>query len=256
VERRNTLPGVVQLRAADVDRIRIHAGEPVRGTCMNHRFLYTRGDIDLLPAGYSDEWQEDDAGSSLLVELPAGLLRRAAEDMGVASDGVGLDARHGFRDAQIEHIVFALDAHRHEGRPSGLLFEESLGLALAVHLVGRFRAPRPAARGFSGPQRRRVLDFIEAHLSEPLTLDRLASVAGTSASHLKTLFKRSMGVPVHQYVVQRRVERARVLLEGGALPLAEVALEAGFSHQSHMARCMRRALGITPGELARARRAS
>ncbi|WP_224249360.1 helix-turn-helix transcriptional regulator [Hyalangium gracile] len=67
-----------------------------------------------------------------------------------------------------------------------------------------------------------------------------------SASHLKTLFKRSTGLPVHEYVIQRRVERARSLLMRGELPAGQVALEAGFSHQSHMARCMRRVLGVTP----------
>lgn len=70
--------------------------------------------------------------------------------------------------------------------------------------------------------------------------------------YLKTLFKRSTGVPVHEYVVQRRVERAKVLLMRGELPASQVALQAGFAHQSHMARCMRRVLGVAPTALARA----
>ena len=72
---------------------------------------------------------------------------------------------------------------------------------------------------------------------------------GTSASHLKTLFKRSMGISVHAYVVQRRVTRARQLLLKGDLPSSQVALESGFADQSHMARCFRRLLGLTPSEL-------
>jgi AraC family transcriptional regulator len=67
------------------------------------------------------------------------------------------------------------------------------------------------------------------------------------------LFKRSFGVPVHEYVIQRRVERARTLLLRGALPASQVALDAGFSHQSHMARCMRRVLGITPAAIVKSR---
>ena len=76
-------------------------------------------------------------------------------------------------------------------------------------------------------------------------------MAGVSVSHLKTLFRRSTGLPVHQYVLRRRVERARLLLERGELPLSQIALEAGFAHQSHMARCMRRLLGTTPAALRR-----
>jgi AraC family transcriptional regulator len=91
-----------------------------------------------------------------------------------------------------------------------------------------------------------VVEHIDAHVAADLSLARLAEVAGISASHLKTVFKRSTGVPVHQFVVQRRVERAVSLLRGGEMPASEVALEAGFAHQSHMARCMRRLLGVTP----------
>lgn len=56
-------------------------------------------------------------------------------------------------------------------------------------------------------------------------------------------------MPVHQYVVQRRVERARALLLQGALSASQGALESGFAHQSHMAHCMNRLLGVSPSEL-------
>lgn len=104
----------------------------------------------------------------------------------------------------------------------------------------------------SAAQTRRVLDYIEAHLDQDLSLDVLAGAAHYSSSHFKTVFKRTLGVPVHEYVMQRRVERAKVLLQRGDLPASQVALEAGFAHQSHMARCMRRLLGVSPGMLRRA----
>lgn len=115
-----------------------------------------------------------------------------------------------------------------------------------MHLLGRYAAvPIRLPAGLSQAQLRRVTAYVEACLDQDLSLIRLANVAGVSASHLKTLFKRST-VPVHEYVVQRRVERARALLSRDELPINQVALEAGFSHQSHMARCMRRVLGVTP----------
>jgi len=80
-------------------------------------------------------------------------------------------------------------------------------------------------------------------------LDRLAEVAGVSRSYLQRAFKARHGVSLHRYVVQRRVERARELLRAAALPAAEVALLTGFAHQSHMARWMRRLLGVTPRQL-------
>jgi AraC family transcriptional regulator len=103
----------------------------------------------------------------------------------------------------------------------------------------------------SRPQLRRVTDFIEAHLDDDLSLRRLAPVAGLGLSHFKLLFRGSTGLPLHQYVIRRRVERARQLLAEGELPMSLVALEAGFTHQSHMARHMRRLLGVAPSALAR-----
>ncbi|MDF2697143.1 MAG: AraC family transcriptional regulator, partial [Labilithrix sp.] len=66
-------------------------------------------------------------------------------------------------------------------------------------------------------------------------------------------FKVRTGLSVHRYVVRRRVERARVLLLQRTMPASEVALAAGFAHQTHMARWMRRELGVTPRELVRLR---
>jgi AraC family transcriptional regulator len=74
-------------------------------------------------------------------------------------------------------------------------------------------------------------------------------VADLSVSHLKVLFRHSVGLPVHEYVVRRRVERARTLLLAGKLSLSQVALASGFAHQSHLARQMRRVLGVTPAAI-------
>jgi AraC family transcriptional regulator len=189
-----------------------------------------------------------------------GLLRRAAEKMDLDPHRVVLEPQHQFRDAQIEHAAWALDADRRSAHPSGSLYTESLGLALAAHLIGRYSARRgqPHAvsptrgRGLSTLQFRRLVAFIEEHLDEDLSIARLAGSTAISASHFKTLFKRTTGMSVHHYVIQRRVERVRTLLATGDLPASQVALAAGFAHQSHMARAMRRLLGLTPRAIAHA----
>lgn len=248
-------PGLVELEAAPDHRLMVHAGAPVQGVCNFNRFTYTRGDVDILPAGLSDVWEPEGTSTSLILSLSPSLLRRTAEDIGLDPERAGLEPRHQFRDPRIEHIAWALDAERRDGYPGGLLYTESLGLGLAVHLLGHYSAPLRLPRGLSKPQLRRVTEYIEGHLAQDLSLARLADVAGISESHLKTLFKRTTGIPVHEYVVRRRVERAKVLLLRGELPASQVALEAGFAHQSHMARWMRRVLGVTPTSVARNRRA-
>jgi AraC family transcriptional regulator len=251
VERQTTPAGVVQLQAMSDHRLKIHAGAPVRGACRDRRFLYTRGDIDILPAGLSDVWQEDDSNTSLILQLSPSLLRRTAEELGADPDVAGLEPRHQFRDPQIEYIAWALDAERAAGNPGGLLYTETLGSALAIHLLGRYAARLHAPRGFAKPQLLRITEYIEEHLDQDLSLSRLADVAGVSTSQLKKSFKHSTGLPVHEYVIQRRVQRAKRLLQEGGLTSSQVALEAGFAHQSHMARCMRKTLGATPTVLRR-----
>lgn len=255
VDVRTTPPGEVSLEAIPDHRLKVHAGAPVRGACRTQRFVYTRGDLDIFPAGQSDVWEEEATNTSLVVRLAPALMRRAAEDMGLNPERAGLQPRYHFRDARIEHVAWALESEREEGHPGGLLYTESLGLALAFHLLGRYPAPLEGTHGLAGPRLKRVTEYIEEHLDRNLSLARLSAVAGVSESHFRALFKRSTGLPVHEYVIQRRVERARTLLLRGDLPASQVALEAGFSHQSHMARCMRRVLGVTPRSLARGVRA-
>lgn len=250
-----TAPGEIEYKPSGDHRLKVHAGPPVRGTCRHHRFRYTRGDVDIFPAGMSDVWHEREASTSLVLQLPPSLLRRTADELGLDPDRSGLEPRHQFRDPQIEHIAWALDAERRAGQPSGRLYTDSLGTALAVHLLGRYVSQLAPPRGLSKPQLRRVIEYIDAHLAHDLALAQLAGIAGVSASHLKTLFKRSTGRSVHAYVVERRVARAKALLVSGALPASRIALEVGFAHQSHMARCMRRVLGVTPTLLVRSSRA-
>ena len=255
-------PGVVELPPLPHHLLSIHAGAPVRATCRCdgplHRRLQMRGDIDLIPAGLDGRWEDESSATALVLRLEPALLRSAAADLGLDPDGITLAPQLQLRDPRIEHIGWALKAELEEGHPGGRLYAESLGLALAAHLLRRY-VPAAAMllarkQGLSKPQQRRILDYIEAHLDESLSLARLAGIAGVSASHFKPLFKQSLGLPVHQYVIRRRVEHAKRLLLAGRSPMSEIALAAGFAHQSHMARAMRRVLGMTPAELMRSRR--
>lgn len=229
-------------------------GSPVRISCMpsGARCTRTRGEIDVFPAGTSEQWFEDDASEVLDVTLPSALVRLAAEEMGLAGERAGLEARCQVRDPQLEHLAWALATEQRDGSPNGLIYRQSVGMALSVHLLARYRAPALPS-GLSRVELSRVTDYIEAHLTEDVSLLRLARVASVSASHLRVLFKRALGCSVHQYVIQRRVARAKSLLLRGQLPASQVALEAGFSHQSHMARCMRRVLGVPPAALTKSR---
>lgn len=97
---------------------------------------------------------------------------------------------------------------------------------------------------------REVRDYLEAHLAENISLDALADLVELNRAHLIRVFKRSVGLPPYTYLIQRRIERAKSLLRTGAAP-AHVALEVGFSDQSHLNLHFRRTLNLTPGRYAR-----
>jgi AraC-like DNA-binding protein len=109
--------------------------------------------------------------------------------------------------------------------------------------------PPPHARGGLPPgAMRRVHEYVEAHVSENIELSMLATIADLSLYHFAREFKRSAGVTPHSYLVHKRVERAKDMLARTDYSLTEIALAAGFSDQSHLARHFRQIVGSTPRE--------
>lgn len=224
------------------------------------RRLQKAGDIDIVPAGMDGSWEDDADCRILQLSLRPSLLDQVAAELGRDVGTSGLRPRFQVRDTRIEAIGWAVKADLEAVTPSEPLYIELLAHALAVRLIetASGRSPQPESRSgqkLSPGQLRILTEFIESHLDQALHLADLAAVAGVSVTRLKTLFRNSTGSPVHQYVIRRRVEYARALMATTAMPVSEVAVAAGFSHQSHMASTMRRLLGQTPGEIVREARA-
>ena len=158
-----------------------------------------------------------------------------------------------FRDPRIEHLCWALKHEVESDDPLGRLYADGLGLALATHLlrIARHQGGRRGPARLSQGRLRRVIAFIDENLSHDLSLVELARVANVSPSHLKTLFRDAVGLPLHQHVIRRRVRYAIDTILREDLPLSELALRAGFANQSHMARWMRRIAGLTPSDVRR-----
>jgi AraC family transcriptional regulator len=208
--------------------------------------------LTIIPAGYPSQWRWRGAAESTHVLLEPQLLARvAAEALDLNPDRVELPPVHDLSHASVRAAILALDAELGAGGPGGRLLAESLGNVLAVHLLRHFAAPgRAGARPGGVLPRHRlraVTEYIREHLDAELSLDHLAAVAHMSPYHFARLFKNSTGLPPHQYVIARRVERAKELLrDRDRLPLAEVAVETGFSNQSHFTHHFKRLVGVTP----------
>lgn len=126
---------------------------------------------------------------------------------------------------------------------------DSIHAALLVHLIDRHadRGPPPRTKGRLSPgELRRLVDYVQAHLSEALTLCRMAGLLGQSPYHFSRRFKQTTGMSPMRYVIDLRLERARQLLLSGSRSVLEVALETGFADGSHLARWYRRKYGHPP----------
>jgi AraC family transcriptional regulator len=92
----------------------------------------------------------------------------------------------------------------------------------------------------------RVIDHIEAHLAEKITIVSLANLINVSGGHLSRAFKGSVGVPPARYITGQRVALACEIMRTTRAPLSEVALACGVAYQSHLCKLFRRGMGITP----------
>jgi AraC family transcriptional regulator len=212
-----------------------------------------QGDMDIIPAGVPSVWEMNAQDTRLVMALSQRLLASAAEDLDCDPSQVEIRNRFQVRDPQLESIGSALRAEVELGYPCGRLYYDSLSLSVAARLL-RFHSSlarpfRKVTGRLSDRRLRQVFGYIEDNLGCELSLSEIASVAGVSVSHFKTLFRESVGIPAHQYVIRRRLERAKSLLAEGKLSISQIALDTGFAHQSHLAHHMRRVLGVSPRAL-------
>jgi AraC family transcriptional regulator len=205
-----------------------------------------------VPAGSPHRVRTSGCKDELHIYLEPGLVARvAAEAFGLDPVRLTVPPFDGLDLPHLRAAMLAVDAELTAGGAGGPLAAESLANILAVHLIRHVLAPPRPERGRDGAlprgRLRAVVEYIEEHLGGAPTLEQMAAVARLSPYHFARQFKRATGLPPHQYVILRRVERARQLLQAAAdLSLAEVALHAGFSDQSVLCHHFKRLVGVTP----------
>jgi AraC family transcriptional regulator len=209
----------------------------------------TVGEISVMPAGFSFSAHWEEELEYLAVNLTDDYLRRATIDF-EANRNARITLACGPRDPLVRSIAQALAEELDTDQPAGRLYAESLVNALAVHLMRHYSTdalvPDLQFGGLPAHRLRRVTDFIEANLDHDLELAEIAEAAELSPYHFARSFKQTTGVTPIQFLMQRRIERAKQLLAGSELPLAEIALSVGFKNQSHFSTLFRKFTEITP----------
>ena len=224
-------------------------GELITGSGIGISGSQTKGGVCVLPAGLDHQAVLEGNSEHLALYLEPSLMTKAASEAQLAGS-LELAERYTRRDPVINTIGLALLNELETEGLSGRLYAESLGNVLAVHLLRHYSVPSSRrvtfTGGLSAAKLRQVTEFISDNYGREIKLAELAQVAGMSSFHFAREFKRSTGTTPHQYLIKFRVERAKALLATRDLPLIEVSLRSGFSHQSHFTRLFRRVTGTTP----------
>ncbi len=232
-----------------------------KGGGIFERTIAERGTIWLSPAGLQEDFVDlsDPVPGILHIYLPSSHFSPNSLDVDVDKSVIAsLRYESGFQDPLIAGIASAIVSELQTQTSAGRLLAETLASSLAARLIQNHVSPAPA-RAFpritqGGLDRRRlarVLDYIEANLEGDLTIDHLASIACLSLFHFARAFKAAIGQSPHQYVSEKRLERAKALLMRGDQSLVDIALALNFSCQANFTRAFRQVTGQTPGQYRR-----
>ncbi len=203
------------------------------------------------------------AGRDLTVEL-GGALKTVhlyltddvVQDAAGGDQPVELAEELGTSDRLLEQLVLSMDETLRRWEPAARTYLDQLGSMVAAQLVRRHGAAVSPADDRSGGglgdgQFTAVRAVMEERLADPLSLAELASVAGLSVSQFSRQFKARTGLAPHRFLLGLRVDQACRLLRTDRAPIAEIAVQCGFSHQEHLTRVMRAHLETTPGAVRR-----
>lgn len=222
------------------------------GAATMHAGALMPGAMFLAPAEQPLAAEFDGPCDFLHIYLPPAAWRRRATQFWSATatgpgDGIGL-ARDGLAEQLARSLLKAGDAGHH-----------AYGQAVADAIVARYllltRAPRESVHRLQRWRLRRVQAHVEANLAEPLRLADLAGLAGLSRMHFAAQFRAATGYRPHEYLLWRRIERAKAMLRRPEPPVVQVALAVGFQAQAHFTTVFKRLTGETPASWRTSQRA-
>lgn len=201
------------------------------------------GEVHTGHAGADEGWQYR------MLYPDVGLLQRAIAELQESSAMIPYFPNPVILDnglaGQLRRLHMALEATNSQ------LERESRFLWTLTQLISRYAQHRPTILPIS-PERGAVLrvqDYLHAYFAESISLDQLAQIADLKPLRLLRVFQRETGLPPHAYLVQHRVQQAKLMLSNGRT-IAQVAYETGFTDQSHLNRHFKRLVGVTPGQYA------
>jgi AraC family transcriptional regulator len=214
-----------------------------------HRSEIRYGHMLLRAASTQSSWWLSRPDQTLILRVPEEMFRHAW-DNDAADLWPGIMRMESFRqDLLVTQILARLAAELTRSRSVNLAFTRSLLYQLCTHLVRRYSEAVDVSikqNGMPPSRLKKVVEFIADHIEDDLNLARMAKVAGISRYYFCREFKKSMGVTPQRYVLQQRIEKARILLQGTSMTITEISAQLRFPTPSHFTSTFRRIVGVTP----------
>jgi len=201
---------------------------------------------------------KEQAFATLVIHLSPKLLIQVAGDDLIGVDSEKLELRHqvGVRDPLMTQLANALKAQLYHGDLYGKAYAESVAHLLAVHLLQNYCAHRirlPEVRGRYGSRMTKVLDYIRENMHDEISIESLAKLAHMSPYYFIKWFKKQLGETPYQFVVRRRMEKAKYLLRNTDKSVVEIALEIGYDYACNFSNAFKQYAGITPNSYRKSR---
>jgi AraC family transcriptional regulator len=193
----------------------------------------------------------------LLLELSTDFLQQTALENGLRLGG-GFTPFAGEDDQVLSNLMRAFAPTLARPQEASGLFVDQLSMAIGLHLLyahGRAVAAPALSRmpALARWQEQRAKDIMEARLSSDVSVAEIAEACSLSRGYFIRAFRAATGMTPHRWLMQRRVQEARKMIEESGRPLAEIAAACGFSDQSHLTRHFTQIVGVPPGRLRRLR---
>ena len=203
----------------------------------------------LIPAGVTHQvWIHGDA-EYLVLSLEPDLIHTSADEL-INTETIELIPQHCVYDPLILTVGMALKSQLELGNKGSQLYVESATNLIAAHLLQHYATHQllvwKYSDGLSQSKLKKVVEYINQHLSTDLSLFDIAQQIGISQSHFSRLFKQSTGLSPWQYVIQRRVELAKQLLKKEELTIEKVSDRLGFASHSQFTIFFGKYTGISP----------
>ncbi len=207
-----------------------------------------RGDFSFVPKGVDQYVRTEESGELLYIALDPSIRKQFITELNpsLAFDAPLVNGRALARYDELSSLL--MDFLLSDGFGGNLRGEALAALVMSTVMKQFDDKLITTTKHHLAPHKLKlVISFIDEHTDQNISVDMLANLVGVSKFHFTRMFKLETGLSPYQYVLRHRIKKAQNLLVNSKTDLAIIALDAGFSSQSHMSEAFSKVMGVTPG---------